>query len=518
LIARTIPLLVDRFPSVRALQIDDGYADGGVCEVEADRWTKLEHGLDPDEDAAPIVRARRLGSAFLYEPGHAVATDRFPRGMAALATQITAAGFRPGIWLGLNMIFDALLAQDHPEWMVHCRPGPHTDPELHTVFGGHPSEGFRVLDPSVPEVRDYLEQLAKVLYQEWGFGALKLDFWSYAFEDDSFRLRHSEKSAFEWRSWLFELLRPPEKETFFTIGCDISTGNPFLCPWVDNVRYGIDIGVGRWENIKYSALTGTFLLHVEAYRFYLLNCDSVGLLENLPINEREVFWAWAAATRSLCEVAGDLAHKPRERLRLLQKLLLAPKNGEVAFLGETGHLRENEPAAIVWSRGDLFSTVEKSDHLPEAVLAVFNWTDQERTIKVDATTWGFHCGQIAEADFFKDDCVFRGESRWEVVLPPRSVRLSQISILTVPQPRVLSSTWTIQKVRFEDEDLNMTLNGDSPEGFLIHWPMAESLNLKSSIAAWVESIGQDLFRVLPELAEDSLSEWEVSLKISDIRT
>ncbi len=49
---------------------------------------------------------------------------------------------------------------------------------------------------------------------------------------------------------------------YFYVACDISTGNPFIAPWADTIRYGIDIGNGTWKNIVSSAFTGTFLLHI----------------------------------------------------------------------------------------------------------------------------------------------------------------------------------------------------------------------------------------------------------------
>jgi hypothetical protein len=470
----------------------------------------LEHGLDPNAEAT-IERARRLGAAFLHEPDHAIAKDRFPNGMREARNRIVGMGFTPAIWLGLNLIFDATLAKDHPDWMVHCRADLATDPELHEVFGGHPDQGFLVLDISLPEVRLYLECVAKVLFEEWGFAALKLDFWSYAFENDSFRLQRGDRTAFEWRTWFFELFcsKMPSKR-FFTIGCDISTGNPFLCPWVDNVRYGIDIGNGKWENIKYTALTGTFLLHIEAYRFYILNCDSVGLLEILPNNQREVFWAWAAATRSLCEVAGDLAVQPREKLRNLQKLLLAPKNGEPVFIGETLHLQNNEPAAVVWTQGDLFSTTEKSEHLPDAVIAVFNWSDTERTVSVDAEQLGLPFEKMADVEFFDDDCLWHEQEKWEVVLPPRSVRLSHLSCLSAAM-RVLASSWQVQSVTWQDGEGFLRMRGDNPSGILIYWPYASIPELKSSLPASMDFLETHLILVRPEILRDKIHEWELKI-------
>jgi len=511
LIQRTVKVLKERFPAVRALQIDDGYADGGLYEITADYWAKLEHGLNPDEDAK-LLCPRRLGAAFFYEPAHAVARDRFPNGMRAVRNRIADDGFIPGIWLGLNLVSNASLAQDHPEWMVYAEPWPDADPELYTVFGDTESQGLCVLDPSVPEVRNYLDRVVKLLFDDWGFESLKLDFWSYAFENNSFRLKSDEKTAYEWRGWLFSLFRSRLAPTsFLTMACDISTGNPFLSAWVDNVRYGIDIGNGRWENIKYTALTGTFLLHVQAYRFCILNSDSIGLLERLSENERMVFWAWAAVTRSVCELAGDLALQPREKLRSLQKLLLSPKNGEPAFIGENHHLSKNEPASVVWTRGDLFSEVADNSRLPDIVMAVFNWGDVEQKIFIDTNAMGAIESQTVDVEFFQEECVFRDRSQWEITLAPRSARLSHISFLSALEPRVLASSWKVEHFSWKDGDWDMRMKGDAASGILVFWPLDGPPILDSSLPANMQFLQRQVMRITPILSIDQIHDWRLRI-------
>lgn len=514
LLQRTTRILTERFPTVRSLEIDDGYAHAGFHEVEADRWGKLEHGLDPDARIEKVRRVRRLGVAFLYEPDEALARDRFPRGLRAAREDIAKAGFLPAIWLGLNVVFDAALVRDHPDWFIPCQALPGADPELNTVFGPAARQGFRVLDPSLPEVREYLTRIADRLFVEWGFEGFKLDFWSYAFENDGFRLQRAGKSAYEWRSWLFQMFRDRlAPESYFTIGCDISTGNPFVCPWVDNVRYGIDIGNGRWENIKYTALTGTFLLHIQACRFFILNCDSIGLLTKLKENERHVLWAWAVATRSLCELAGDLAVQKREHLRPLQKLLLSPKNGSPAFVGGTEHLDHNEPAQIVWTKGDNFSTGEISSHLPDRILAVFNWTDVPADVVMDASRLGAAKeATLFDANLLSPEVVLRKSARWTVSLPPRSVRLSHLSFLNENVPRILASAWRVNTVSFQDGTLHLILHGDAPEGLLIFWPFDHEPRLDSSLPVRLSREENQVFHLEPILAGDTLGYWHLQLK------
>lgn len=513
LVRRTAQVLESYFPTVRSLEIDDGYAFAGFQEVLSDAWSNLEQGIDPTAQKT-IRKVRRLGAGFLYEPDMAIARDRFPNGPEEASAFIRAAGYLPAIWLGLGIVKDSAIIKDHPEWFVPYAAGEGHDPELSSVFG--PAAGNRqyILDPSIPEVRAYFVQIFEVLFLRWGFAALKLDFWSYAFENDGFRLSRGERTAFEWRQWLFETIRQylPE-QTYFVIGCDISTGNPFLCPWVDNVRYGIDIGNGRWESIRYSALAGTFLLHVEANRFYHLNADSIGTLQKLAEGERQCFLAWCAVTRSLCEIAGDLSEKSREQLRLLQKLLLAPKNGGVVRLGESSHLSQAEPASIIFSPGDLFSESSK-EFCPEGVLAVFNWSDDPRTITVDLSAFGLSvAGAYLDMDFFTDLPCRRESGRWSAHMPPRSVRLSQITAAQ-DAPRIVESHWTLRKAANERERLALEFHGCDPQGFCLYWPRETTPAVAhSNLPCEAISLGYSIYRISPDCA-DSLQAWKITLCLS----
>lgn len=513
LIQRTIGILKKDFPTVKSLEIDDGYAFGGLEEVPADIWTQLEHGVIPGETASVIQRARRLGAAFAYEDDYATARDRFPDGVDAGARAIKEAGLLAGIWLGLSMVRDARIVREHPEWLVSCTPRANDDPELANIFSGDTTNRLQVLDPSLPEVRDYLRKAFSVLFNEWKYEALKLDFWTYAFENDSFRLQRHTHTALELRQWLFSTIREylPE-ESYLVACCDISTGNPFFSSWVDTIRYGIDIGNGKWESIRYSALTGTFLLHVEAWRFYLLNPDSIGALKNLPESEKRCFVSWCAVTRSLVEIAGDLTDAAERRP--LQKMLLAPKNGEAVRIGEHAHLSRNEPAAIVFAPGDLFSRTSSSA-LPSGVLAVFNWSDETRTIEVSTRNLELP-NDLAwlETDFYNENPPLRRVGTWSVTLPARAVRLSHLTHYQADQPAILDSHWAVTDISSDKTTLRLTLEGNSPEGFTLHWPFDTAPHLSSStLPVDVKFTTDGIYQLAPSIPEDAATqEWSLEIR------
>lgn len=101
--------------------------------------------------------------------------EKFPGGMAALASSIAQQGYLPGLWVApfLTML-DAPVAIEHPDWLL--RKSPNVDNLV--VAGWHPGWGgnFYCLDLANPEVLDYLEGLFDIIINEWGFRYLKLDF------------------------------------------------------------------------------------------------------------------------------------------------------------------------------------------------------------------------------------------------------------------------------------------------------------------------------------------------------
>lgn len=509
LLERTAAAAQQFFPSICALEIDDGYAHTGIDEIQPTRWNALEQGLDSPPPTIKIPR--RLGSAFMAEPDMAIARDRFPHGMAQAARNIETAGYIPAIWLGIDTVTSATLVKEHPEWFIRYTPSPFDDPDVHLGYNSpnhHP-----IPDPSHPEARHYLESVFDLLFKNWKYQAFKLDFWSQPFEILGYTLQIQDRTAYEWRNLFFATIRNrlPEK-SFLCLGCDISTGSPFLSNWVDNIRYGIDIGNGKWSNIVYSALTGTFLLHVQTFRFYILNSDSIGLLRQLPDQERRVFWAWAAITRSMCEIAGDLGAQPREDLRTLQRLTLAPKNGHPAWTGEWLHIERNEPAAIVCTEGDHFSTVT-APYLPERMVAVFNWSEEPRSFTVTPETLGLPGNTpLLDVEFYES----RVETRtgaWTVHLAPHSVSWSHLTTREPGVPKILHSAWRVDCVTYRDQLFTITMTGDSAEGALIDWPNNSVPAIKnSSLEADCEAVCSHVYHIRPRAATSVTTQWEITIE------
>ena len=99
--------------------------------------------------------------------------EKFPRGIAPLATAIRDAGFRPGIWTAPFCVApESRLFAEHEDWLLRRGDGLHPG-LLHPVWSKDAS--IYVLDTSRDEVCAHLMRVFAAL-AGMGFGYLKLDF------------------------------------------------------------------------------------------------------------------------------------------------------------------------------------------------------------------------------------------------------------------------------------------------------------------------------------------------------
>ena len=98
--------------------------------------------------------------------------ETFPGPLDALARDIDAAGFVPGLWIAPFIASPrSRIAQAHPDWIPHHASGRELVGLVNPGWGG----AVNVLDTTNPAVLDHLEQLARTLV-EMGWRYLKLDF------------------------------------------------------------------------------------------------------------------------------------------------------------------------------------------------------------------------------------------------------------------------------------------------------------------------------------------------------
>lgn len=346
-ILKQLPVIRERFPSVKFVQIDDGY-----------------------ERVYP--GGQRASIDMLYGTKRASDPRKFPHGMKWLARQIKAAGLRPAIWLGLWVSDSSELAKDHPEWMLLDDMGRRLS--FVNAFGcadGKPHEHL-ILDPSVSAARAFVESVARTLFCDWGYEGIKLDFFTFAFQIRRARFRAGNRTAPQYATWLIDTLRKYlPADGFVGLGSVAGTGSPFYGGPADYFRNGIDISEGDWRLAKTIALwcVNTNMLLTE--KPVLANVDSIGWGPKFTDVEWPTFLNLCALTGGTVEIGGDLTTLDDAKIaRMNRTLELSNPTLRFRCLDVPEGKIVDPPALWVAER-------------PGTRLAgIFNWADRSRAVDV----------------------------------------------------------------------------------------------------------------------------------------
>ena len=160
--------------------------------------------------------------------------EKFPRGLKPLADEIHARGLKAGLWLAPFVAQKgSKLLKEHPDWFY-----------LHNGrkwYCGVNWGGFYSLDIDKPEVLDYLKEVFRRVFDDWGFDLVKLDFLYAAAPFGSERETRAGRMT-----RAMELLRELCGEKLI-LGCGVPLMPAFGL--VDYCRIGCDVGLdwnGSW--------------------------------------------------------------------------------------------------------------------------------------------------------------------------------------------------------------------------------------------------------------------------------
>ena len=329
-------IVARHLPEVGFLQLDDGYQRAG-------------------DDG------RRTMVDLVYECDEGFDLAKFPSGGRGLADRVRAAGLRPAIWIGLWAPRGGRMIGDHPEWMLRDAFG---EP---LIFGppDRPERQKVVLDPSLDDVRAYLERMLSIVFGEWGYEGVKLDFSSFAFEHKEARLAHPSRDALACRRWLVDAFRRHLPEDGFFGWCVVTgTADPLLGgEGADYFRCAEDIGPGDRDTVRRIAAWCANTQMLMPNRPILPNIDSIGVSRHLDARAHRSWLNLAAVMGGALEVSGDL-----------RKL----RDEQLAELAQT--LRLSEPARRVWCPriDETPPAVWVADGPSDRLLGLFNFADAER--------------------------------------------------------------------------------------------------------------------------------------------
>jgi alpha-galactosidase len=176
----------------------------------------------------------QIDDGFQHAIGDWLSTnEKFPSPLEHMAADIAASGRRPGIWLAPFLAAPgSVLASAHPQWFARHERGRPLVGMVNAHWGG----AVHVLDTTLPEVLEHLEQVARDLVDA-GFTYLKLDF-TYAPGLAGVYADADTPAAARVRSG-FEAIRRGAGDETFLLGCGAPLGAAIGV--VDGMRIGPDV-------------------------------------------------------------------------------------------------------------------------------------------------------------------------------------------------------------------------------------------------------------------------------------
>ena len=380
--------LVDNFPTVRWLQLDDGY-----CTLKG----KGAHGL-----GVP------------YEGAEGVDKEKFPHGIRHFTDKLRLIGLRPAVWIGGYCPKASKISLERPDLM--------------TCYASRENRNM-VLDVSIPETREYMKKALDVMIHDWGFDGVKHDFWSYAFEVSEDLLKNKDRSGYEHRHWWLEEVRKRlPGDGYFQTGCDIVMGNPFLGTHFTNYRYGIDIGAGHWENLKTNYLWCTACLATHTGDLFVPNSDAVGMFPGLSDTDAEFCVNFILITRTMVELAGrfTLADKEDPRFKMLKKATCHINNGQDVYFADYDYRVGDSPIPYKFYIKTPHFSNDTEDCLPCRTLALFNPEEEDMLLTVTAESLGLDAGDYRLTDVWSGEA-YSLEDGISFELEPHGSRLFSVN-------------------------------------------------------------------------------------------
>ncbi len=309
--------------------------------------------------------------------------SHFPDGLHKFGNKIHDLSLTLGIWTApFEVSNHSGLFKNHKDWLVHNASG---HPIELGREDGKKSEKLFALDTTHPEVQKYLRDTYSTIAKKWGAKYFKLDF----MEDSAIEGHHFEPNitALEAQRIGLNIIRQ-------AVGDDVlldKDGSPMLnlVGIVDTGRISVDTG-HEFSKTK-AAAVGIAARYYMHRNFFVSDPDAFcisryryGSAEPLTLDEAKTSIALAAVSGGMFEIGDNLQllKSQPERLELLKnpELLKIVRDGRVSIpLDLMNYLAEEEQPSIFFL----------SQNVHQAILTVFNWTDQLRTHNIDLKTLGF---------------------------------------------------------------------------------------------------------------------------------
>ncbi len=351
---------------------------------------------------------------------------KFPQGMKAVADEIRALGFRPGLWVAPFGTGNEAFYRAHKDWFLH-RPD------------GTPVSSWNgrfTLDPTVPEALEHLRRMLAMQAREWGYEFFKIDgmsgrehgYCAHLYERPEIRAQFHNPEC-----------RDPFERCCKAFRDGIGPDRVFLAcqghftgaeaAYADAARTGADIvhpdEPVKWANILTQARCTLNQVFVHNIAFWL-DPDTLLVGDALDIEQARVTTTVVALPGQMMFAGDRLAALAPERMKLLQQALPPADVRPQSLYPYFAHLPVwNLKVVRPWGSWN--------------VVALFNWSDAPQTVGFDMAELGEDpTAAFALYEFWTAAGQGVHAGRFAMAVPPRGVRLLAMHPATA-HPQFLSS-------------------------------------------------------------------------------
>ncbi len=420
-----------------------------------------------------------IDSGYEYAVGEYTTPNatQFPDGMRYVGQEVSKQGLTFGLWTApFEVTGRAWVYEQHKDWLVHNARGK----PIQIGFAGRDAtEPIFALNTTHPGAQAYLRKTYQTLTREWGVRLIKMDFM-----DDSaiegFRYRPNTTGLEAQRLGL-KIIRE-------AVGEDVllnKDGSPMLnaVGIVDIGRISVDTGHAFFASRD--AATGIAARYYMHRNFFTSDPDAFTVAaqrftghrwhtakEPISLPDAEVSIALAAVSGGMFELGDDmplLSAEP-ERLALVKNpdLLQMVKLGRASLpLDLMTYRREDKiPSVYLLKEGRR-----------QAMLTVFNWTDEARSHTFTPADLG-----LPESDTYQAFDIFDGSKVVEVGggkltldgQPAHSVRMIKIIDTSVEAaPPVITADVPLNAQSGEAVTFSATVKADSVPALSYHWDFGD---------------------------------------------
>ncbi len=351
--------------------------------------------------------------------------SKFPRGMRTLTQRIEQLGFNIGVWTAPFEVGErSFVYQQHKDWLVHNAKG---EPIQVTTDEEIPNERVFVIDPTHPEVQRFLRQTYQTLVREWGVKYIKLDFMDNTAIEGYFHRPNT--TALEAQRIGLKVIRD-------AVGNDVlldKDGSPMLSPVgiVDDGRVSQDTG-HLFERSK-EAAPGIAARYYMNRNFFINDPDaftvSRQLMEEreiqqpLTLAEGEASIALSAVSGGMFEIGDDLPTlgKDADRVALV-------KNPDIIAMAKLGRAATPVDLLSYRAEDEQPSVFLLKEDARQAVLTVFNWTENPQSRQISLGELGLNTGTGYQFTNVFDPAVhaYAETGAVSLELPAHSVKMVKI--------------------------------------------------------------------------------------------